>query len=146
MKFSGQCISWPTNLSSTTPGSSRYGPAWGTSPLNAGVYLLAKLGMNVIAEYEASGLFDVDHVEVKEGIIQPLRRPRNRFFVWTDPSKKHDLIVFVGEANRLSASMPFCQQLISYARDSGARTRPDVRGDGQPDASRASVPRVWGGD
>src|SRR5262245_23080781 len=54
-------------------------PGMGHVALNAGVYLLAKLGMNVVAEYEASGLFDVDHVEVKDGLIQPLRQPRNRF-------------------------------------------------------------------
>jgi hypothetical protein len=35
--------------------------------LNAGYYLLAKLGMHVMAEFEAHDLFDVDQVEVKEG-------------------------------------------------------------------------------
>jgi hypothetical protein len=43
--------------------------------------------MHVIAEYEARDLFGVDHVEVKEGIIQAGRRPRNRFFGWTAPAK-----------------------------------------------------------
>src|SRR5205814_722076 len=62
-------------------------PGMGHVALNAGVYLLAKLGMTVVAEYEAADLFDVDQVEVKHGIIQPGRRARNRFFVWTDPNK-----------------------------------------------------------
>jgi uncharacterized protein len=73
-------------------------PGMGHLALNAGYYLLANLGMNVIAEYEAGDPFDVDHVEVKEGIIQPGRRPRNRFFLWADPQWKRDLVVFLREA------------------------------------------------
>jgi hypothetical protein len=62
-------------------------PGMGHVALNAGVYLLAKLGMSLVAEFEASDLFDVDHVEVKEGIIQTGRRPRNQLFLWTDPKQ-----------------------------------------------------------
>jgi proteasome assembly chaperone (PAC2) family protein len=87
--------------------------------LNAGVYLLAKLDMNLIAEFETSDLFDVDHVEVKEGIIQTGRRPRNRLFVWTDPEKKHDLVVFLGEAQPPIGKYAFCRQLIAHARQLG---------------------------
>jgi proteasome assembly chaperone (PAC2) family protein len=94
-------------------------PGMGHVALNAGVYLLAKLGMNVIAEFEAAHLFDVDHVEVKEGRVQTLRRPRNRFFVWTDPNKKHDLVLFLGEAQPPLGKYAFCQQLVEYARGLG---------------------------
>jgi proteasome assembly chaperone (PAC2) family protein len=87
--------------------------------LNAGVYLLAKLGMNVIAEFEATELFDVDHVEVKKGIIQPGRRPRNRLFMWADPRKNHDLVVFLGEAQPPIGKYAFCRQLITHARQLG---------------------------
>jgi proteasome assembly chaperone (PAC2) family protein len=88
--------------------------------LNAGVYLLAKLGMNAFAEYEVSELFDIEQVEVKDGLIQPGRRPRNRFFSWTDPNQKHDLIVFLGEAQPPSGKYAFCRQLIQFAKDLGA--------------------------
>src|SRR5262245_60725802 len=87
--------------------------------LNAGIYLLAKLGMSTLAEFEASDLFDVEQVEVKEGIVQPTRRPRNRFFVWTDPNKKHDLIVFLGEAQPPAGRFAFCRQVIAFAREQG---------------------------
>src|SRR5437764_11698629 len=73
-------------------------PGMGHVALNAGYFLLAKLSMAVIAEFEANDLFDVDQVEVKEGLIEPVRRPRSRFFLWTDPSGKHDLVLFLGEA------------------------------------------------
>lgn len=91
-------------------------PGMGQVAFNAGVYLLAKLDMNLIAEFEASEIFDVDHVEVKEGIIQMGRRPRNRLFVWTDPKKKHDLVVFLGEAQPPIGKYAFCRQLIAHAR------------------------------
>ncbi|MBO0697796.1 MAG: PAC2 family protein [Zavarzinella sp.] len=94
-------------------------PGMGHVALNAGYYLLAKLGMDVVAELEAGDLFDVDHVEVKSGVIQPGRRPRNRFFVWSDPEERRDLVVFLGEAQPPLGKYPFCKQLISYARKLG---------------------------
>ena len=65
------------------------------------------------------GLFDVDAVEVKNGIIQPGAFPRNRFFVWTDPADKHDLVVFLGEAQPPVGKFMFCRQLIAFARQIG---------------------------
>ena len=50
-------------------------PGMGHVALNAGVYLLAKLGMTAVAEFEGGDLFDVAQVEVKQGVIQPARRP-----------------------------------------------------------------------
>jgi len=94
-------------------------PGMGHVALNAGYYLLAKLGMDVVAELEAGDLFDVDHVEVKAGVIQPGRRARNRFFVWSDPEERRDLVVFLGEAQPPLGKYPFCKQLISYARKLG---------------------------
>jgi proteasome assembly chaperone (PAC2) family protein len=94
-------------------------PGMGHVALNAGVYLLAKLGMNLIAEMDTGGLFDVDHVEVKDGIIQTGRRPRNRFFAWTDPNRQHDLVVFLGEAQLPLGKYPFCRQLLGHARAMG---------------------------
>jgi uncharacterized protein len=94
-------------------------PGMGHVALNAGYYLLSKLGMDVIAELEAGDLFDVDHVEVKSGLIQAGRRPRNRFFLWRDPAEKRDLVVFLGEAQPPLGKYPFCRQLVSYARKLG---------------------------
>jgi uncharacterized protein len=92
-------------------------PGMGHVALNAGIYLLAKLGMQVVAELEAEDLFDVGHIEVTDGIIQPMRGPRNRFFAWRDPGQKHDLLVFLGEAQPPLGKYPLCRQLIAYAKD-----------------------------
>ena len=94
-------------------------PGMGNVALNAGIYLLAKLDMNLIAEFEANELFDVDQVEVKDGIIQTGRRPRNRSFVWIDPKKKHDIVVFLGEAQPPVGKYNFCRQLIDFATELG---------------------------
>jgi proteasome assembly chaperone (PAC2) family protein len=92
-------------------------PGMGHVALNAGYYLLSKLDMAVLAELDAGELFDIDHVEVKEGLIEPARRPRNRFFVWNDPEQKRDLVVFLGEAQPPIGRYPFCKQLVSFAKD-----------------------------
>jgi proteasome assembly chaperone (PAC2) family protein len=113
-------------------------PGMGRVALNAGVYLMAKLGMTAVAEFEAAELFDVEHVEVKGGIVQPGRRPRNAVFVWTDPKKRHDLVLFLGEAQPPLGKYPFCRQLIQYAKELGVervftfaamatRMRPEAR-------------------
>jgi proteasome assembly chaperone (PAC2) family protein len=94
-------------------------PGMGHVALNAGVYLLAKLEMTAFAEFQTTDLFDVDHVEVKDGIIQAGKRPKNRFFLWSDPHKKHDLVVFVGEAQPPAGKFPFCRQLVQFAKNLG---------------------------
>lgn len=109
----------PGNLPLHHPWLVAVWPGMGHVALNAGVYLLSKLGMTAVAELESGELFDIDHVEVKEGIIQPARRARNRFFTWTDPNQRHDLVVFLGEAQPPIGRYPFCRQVISFARDLG---------------------------
>ncbi|MFO0850069.1 MAG: PAC2 family protein [Gemmataceae bacterium] len=94
-------------------------PGMGHVALNAGIYLLSKLEMTVVAEYDAGDLFEVEQVEVKGGLIQAGRPPRNRFFVWQDPAGKHDLVVFLGEAQPPIGKYPFCRQLIRLAKEHG---------------------------
>lgn len=91
-------------------------PGMGNVALNAGVYLLAKLGMKMVAELSATALFDVEYVEVDKGLLQLGRRPRNLFFLWNDPREKHDLIVFLGEAQPPLGKIEFCRQVIEFAK------------------------------
>lgn len=94
-------------------------PAMGHVAFNAGVYLLAKLGMTAVVELEAGNFFDAEQVEVQDGLLQPIKRPRSRFFVWTDPQKKHDLVLFLGEAQPPLGKYPFCRMIIDYAKELG---------------------------
>ena len=91
-------------------------PGMGHVAVSAGYYLMAKLGMHHLAEFSAPDLFDVAHVEVKNGLIRPGTFPRNRFFVWQDPEQRHDILLFIGEAQPTTGKYLFCQKLIEYAQ------------------------------
>jgi len=94
-------------------------PGMGHVAVNAGVYLLAKMGMHLLAELEASDLFDVEQVEVKDGVVRPTRAPRTRLFVWAGPRTGHDLVVLLGEAQPVVGKHAFCKQVIAYAQQLG---------------------------
>lgn len=94
-------------------------PGMGHVALSGGYYLMAKLGMHTLAEFQAPGLFDVEHVEVKDGLIRPGHLPRSRLFARSDPRGEHDLVVFIGEAQPPSGKYAFCRQLIEFARGLG---------------------------
>jgi proteasome assembly chaperone (PAC2) family protein len=94
-------------------------PGMGQVAITAGYYLMAKLGMQQFAELSARELFDVEHVEVQNGLIRAGLLPRSRLFVWTDPQQRHDIVVFIGEAQPPLGKYPFCRKLIEYARELG---------------------------
>lgn len=94
-------------------------PGMGHIAISAGYYLLAKLEMEMFAELSPQGLFEVEHVEVKGGLIRPGQMPRSRFFVWHDPQGKRDIIVFLGEAQPPREKYGLCCKLISYAKELG---------------------------
>ena len=96
-------------------------PGMGQVALSAGYYLLAKLGMYQLAEFAARELFEVEHVEVKAGLVHAGRLPRSRMFVWIDPDRKHDVIVFIGEAQPPHGKYAFCRRLIEYAQELGVQ-------------------------
>ncbi len=93
----------------------------GAVSISAGYYLMAKLGMHLLEEFPALEFFDLDSVEVKDGLILPGRLPRSRLFLWHDPRKQHDLIVFIGEAQPPSKNNAFCSKLIDHARALGVQ-------------------------
>jgi len=94
-------------------------PGMGHVAISAGYYLMAKLGMHLLAEFSPRELFDADHVEVNQGIISSGRLPRSRFFVWQDPQGQRDLVVFIGEAQPPLGKYAFCRKLIEFAQDIG---------------------------
>lgn len=94
-------------------------PGMGQVALSAGYFLMAKLGMRAIGEFSPEGLFDVDHVDVRDGLIRPPARPRSRLFVWHDPQERHDVVLFIGEAQPSIGKYAFCQRLIGKAKELG---------------------------
>jgi len=94
-------------------------PGMGGVAISAGYYLMAKLGMHLLIEFPAGEFFDLEQIEVKDGLILTKRLPRSRLFLWNDPRHEHDLIVFIGEAQPPVKGGAFCRKLIDQARDLG---------------------------
>ena len=94
-------------------------PGMGNVAISAGYYLMAKLGMHLLAEFSSEALFDIEYVEVKSGLIRTGRPPRNRLFAWNDPRGRHDIVVFLGEAQPPQGKHAFCRTLIEFARGLG---------------------------
>ena len=117
-------------------------PGMGHVAIQAGYFLVAKLGMHILAEFSALELFDVEHVEVKGGLIRMGRLPRSRFFVWKDPRERHDIVVFIGEAQPPKGRYAFCQRLDRVRAAARDRAGLHVRRDGDADAPRARLPRL----
>src|SRR5205823_428671 len=46
-------------------------------------------------------------------------RPRNRFFLWSNPNRKHDIVVFLGEAQPPLGKYLLCRKLMDYAKELG---------------------------
>ncbi len=94
-------------------------PGMGHLAISAGYYLMAKLGMHMLGEFSAIELFDIDHVEVKAGLIHGGRMPRARLFAYDDPEGRQDLIVFIGEAQPPLGKFAFCRKLIETVKTLG---------------------------
>lgn len=94
-------------------------PGIGNVAINAGIYLMSKLGMSVLAELQTSVLFDIDHVEVQKGILHTGQRPRSRFFLYTDPQKKHDIVLLLGEAQPQIGKLQYCESIVEFAQKLG---------------------------
>lgn len=94
-------------------------PGMGHVGVAAGYYLMAKLKAQQLAEYSTPELYEVDHVEVRSGLILPTRLPRSRMFLWKDPAQKHDLVIFLGEAQTPLGMFRFCTGLVDHARQLG---------------------------
>src|SRR4051812_1998564 len=94
-------------------------PGMGHVALNAGIYLLSKLEMRAFAEFGSQELFDIEQLEVKGGLIQPGQRPRSRFFIRRDPNERHDLVLFLGEAQPPVGKYAFCRNVVEFAKQLG---------------------------
>lgn len=94
-------------------------PGMGQVAVSAGYYLMSKLGMRSLAEVAARELFDVEHIEVKQGLIRPGKLPRSQFFIGKDPGGQRDIIVFIGESQPPLGKYSFCQKILEFAQKSG---------------------------
>jgi len=96
-------------------------PGMGQVALTAGYYLMSRLHMHETKPLPAQDLFDVDQVDVQDGLVQTARLPKTRIFLWKDPDKRQDVIVLIGEAQPPAGKLTFCERLLDYAERLGVR-------------------------
>ncbi len=94
-------------------------PGMGNVAMLGGGSLVESLGASPSGMIPEQPYFRVDHIEIKDGIARPGRLPRNMFFVWEDPAQRHDLVIFVGEAQPQTGGRDLCEAILDRAQDLG---------------------------
>ncbi len=93
-------------------------PGMGNVAMITAVYLLEELDAEPFAELSSVGHFDVEKVDVKDGVVGSTRMPRSIFYRWKNP-KGRDLIIFVGEAQPSANTYAFAHSLLEHATKLG---------------------------
>lgn len=94
-------------------------PGMGSVSLNAGNYLCQHLGAEYLEEFPADRYFDIDKIEVNEGLAVAGALPSNSFYGWSNPHGGPDLLIFVGELQPPGRGLEFCRQLLDIAMKYG---------------------------
>lgn len=96
-------------------------PGMGQVALTAGYYLMSRLRMHETDPLPARDLFDVEYVDIKDGLVRQGTPPQGRLFLWENPKDRRDVIVFLGEAQPPSGKNAFCDRLLGVAGTLGVR-------------------------
>lgn len=95
-------------------------PGMGSVAVTAAVYLMAKLRMHEIGEFEARDLFELEHVIVHGGLVRAESLPRSRLFMCdAGVGGGREIVVFTGEAQPALGKLALCDRLIARARELG---------------------------
>jgi len=94
-------------------------PGMGHTALSAGNFLLEHLAPELLLELPAEQYFDIEKVQIDQGLIAPGKLPTNKLYGWSNPDGR-DLLLFIGEAQPSLRSYRFSRELLSAARGYGA--------------------------
>lgn len=94
-------------------------PGMGNVAVGAGLYLATKLDMRLVHELPPRDHFDLQQIEVKDGMVAPVRLPRSVIYELRNPQDGNELLVFVGEAQPSFARYAFCHRILDYALERG---------------------------
>lgn len=97
-------------------------PGMGQVALTAGYYLMSRLRMHEADTIPVRDLFDVEHVDVKDGLVRMGRLPQSRLFLRLDPDGRREGAVFIGEAQPPLGKHAFCTRLLDAAGRLGVDT------------------------
>jgi len=96
-------------------------PGMGEVARLAGSHLAQALGANVIGQLNAEAFFDVDHIDVTQGLATVGQLPQSVFLLWRDPAQKRDLVIFIGESQNARDGLALCRTLMQQARHWGVK-------------------------
>ncbi len=108
-----------TNGSKPAPWLIAAWPGMGNVAIIAAGYLVHHLDMRPSGELPSHDHFDINEVEVKDGLITPAKLPRGVFYRWTNTKKGRDLIVFLGEAQPATGAYAYAHELVEAATTMG---------------------------
>src|SRR3954463_5507166 len=96
-------------------------PGMGNVAVVGAGYMIVKLGAQLVYEMPARELFDIPHIDVKDGLASPGHMPRCMFFEWRNPNAGRDLLIFIGEAQPTVGGYGLCHRAVDYATQRGVK-------------------------
>lgn len=90
-------------------------PGMGNVAAGAGGYLVSKLEAKFVHEMPTRDFFEIQHIEIKDGLARKGSLPHSLFFEWRNPDMPFDLLIFLGEAQPSQNGYAFCHRLLDYA-------------------------------
>ncbi len=96
-------------------------PGMGSVAITAGSWLASELGASHRLDLPSEEFFDVEKVEVHDGVARIGWRPSCAFHLWKNSGKGPDLLIFVGESQPPSRGLDFCHRILDVARKHGVR-------------------------
>jgi predicted ATP-grasp superfamily ATP-dependent carboligase len=95
-------------------------PGMGSVGLLAGHYLARRGGAEPIGDLPTDGWFDVQGLQVTDGVVNAPQRPRTVLLGVRNP-KGRDLVICLGEAQPMARGWEFCEHLLTEVGRLGVR-------------------------
>ena len=92
-------------------------PGMGEVAFKAASYLVEQLKAQEFAEIPAQEFFYLTGSVVQKGILSVPELPQNKFYYWKNPAGRHDLVIFISNAQPdLVKATEYCNRIIEVAK------------------------------
>lgn len=118
-------------------------PGMGEVAFKAATYLVDKLHAEEIAEIPGEDFFYLVESYIAEGVLDLPEFPYSKFYAHKSKTGKHDLLIFVSDAQPdLARAEEYCRRIISFAKSMKVRTAISFAAMPQP-IDHTQQPAVW---
>jgi proteasome assembly chaperone (PAC2) family protein len=94
-------------------------PGIGHVALTAGLYLMSKLHMPEEKPLDTGDLFDMDYIDVEDGLARAGHIPVSHLYAYKDPKRGPDLGLVIGEAQPPLHKLEYCRRILDGAQRLG---------------------------